>query len=197
MNARISRYRSFSFLQHLPLLAAISPFLFIIYRKSACPSDRALVYYAPAIKTLRLSPRMHTRHLTGRPRMLRNHSSRLASDLVDEVNYESPFEDNHPPFFQPSEVQATCHHTSTSDDARARHCIRNNTALDSDPNYALPISETSSTSHKVSISDRIACHRWTYFTMVSVDKSHKQVEDSLINLQDHVYWWNGQCSLLL
>lgn len=113
------------------------------------------------------------------------HGPRTPSPPQSFIGYESPNEENHPEFFlhgQRHRMNPRSQHQSSGNGAstptgRVRpglasrpshmvsyppHLPNNGSSL----NELVTKSEKFPPGHKVSIKDRIACYRWTYFTMV-------------------------------
>ncbi|KAK7417128.1 hypothetical protein QQX98_004731 [Neonectria punicea] len=103
------------------------------------------------------------------------------------TGYESPSEDNVPPFFTPSSssVNATASPGSVpalvpvsrrpvsaqrpsyiaENGSRTLNGLSHGHSLGSSLNHVMASAEKTSPNHKVGIRDRIACYQWTYFTM--------------------------------
>ncbi|KAK7430593.1 hypothetical protein QQZ08_002885 [Neonectria magnoliae] len=103
------------------------------------------------------------------------------------TGYESPSEDNVPPFFTPSlsSVNATAGPGSVpapvpvsrrpvfaqrlsyiaENGSRTPNGLSHGHSLGSSLNHVMASAEKTSLNHKIGIRDRIACYQWTYFTM--------------------------------
>jgi hypothetical protein len=116
-------------------------------------------------------------------------ASASASALA--TGYESPSED-HPPFFsavatpatasdtrrsavkrpalaqRPSYITAIAPEDANSTNQRSARLLHHGSTLTSNSlNHVMATAEKSPEGRKVGLRDRIACHRWTYFTMVN------------------------------
>jgi hypothetical protein len=117
-------------------------------------------------------------------------ASASASASALATGYESPSED-HPPFFsaaatpaaasdtrrsavkrpalaqRPSYITAIAPEDANSNNQRPARLLHHGSTLTSNSlNHVMATAEKSPEGRKVSLRDRIACHRWTYFTMV-------------------------------
>lgn len=132
--------------------------------------------------------------------------------MVASTGYESPSEENPPPPFiagaghatpaptnrpvaltRPALVQRPSYVAAAApDDHRnpARMLNSASTPTSNSLNHVMAVAEKSPTTPKVGIRDRIACHRWTYFTMVRTPLYPNMTK--AYHCQDHVYRWRCQ-----